>query len=123
MSSPPVAERLGHAGYSSPVSNTALLPELGKSLPRCPPGGVNFCISDMPPGHSAPMHRTLSLDYGVVLSGEVVLKVDGGMERTLRTGDFVIQQGTNHAWVNRSSGICKIVFVLINADGAPLLPS
>jgi hypothetical protein len=61
------------------------------------------------------MHRTESIDYGIVLDGEVTLIVDEG-ETTVRAGDIVIQRGTNHAWSNRSGRPCRIAFVLI--DGA-----
>jgi hypothetical protein len=61
------------------------------------------------------MHRTETVDYGIILSGEVYLIVDDG-EILCRTGDIVIQRGTNHAWANRSDQVCRIAFILI--DGA-----
>jgi mannose-6-phosphate isomerase-like protein (cupin superfamily) len=61
------------------------------------------------------MHRTETVDYGIVLSGEICLVMDKG-EILCRPGDIVIQRGTNHAWANRSKEVCRIVFVLI--DGA-----
>ena len=61
------------------------------------------------------MHRTQTIDYGIVLEGEVVLILDEG-ETTVRAGDIVIQRGTNHGWANRSDRNCRIAFVLI--DGA-----
>lgn len=66
------------------------------------------------PGASHPfMHRTESIDYGIVLEGEVVLILDKG-ETTVRAGDIVVQRGTNHAWSNRSGQVCRIAFVLID---------
>ena len=59
------------------------------------------------------MHRTETIDYGIVLEGEIVLIVDEG-ETTVRAGDIVIQRGTNHAWANRSNANCRIAFVLID---------
>ena len=59
------------------------------------------------------MHRTETLDYGIVLDGELTLVVDRG-ETTVRAGDIVIQRGTNHAWANRSSKPCRVAFVLID---------
>lgn len=70
------------------------------------------------PGERAPhpfMHRTETIDYGIVLEGELVLILDRG-ETTVRAGDIVVQRGTNHAWANRSGKNCRIAFVLI--DGA-----
>jgi mannose-6-phosphate isomerase-like protein (cupin superfamily) len=59
------------------------------------------------------MHRTRTLDYAVILSGEIDLLVDDA-EVHLQAGDVVIQQGTNHAWVNRGAEPCKIAVVLID---------
>jgi mannose-6-phosphate isomerase-like protein (cupin superfamily) len=61
------------------------------------------------------MHRTETIDYGIVLEGELVLILDEG-ETTVRAGDIVIQRGTNHGWSNRSDKNCRIAFILI--DGA-----
>jgi len=61
----------------------------------------------------AHMHRTETIDYGIVIEGELVLIVDEG-ETTVRAGDIVIQRGTNHGWANRSDRNCRIVFVLID---------
>jgi mannose-6-phosphate isomerase-like protein (cupin superfamily) len=59
------------------------------------------------------MHRTQSIDYGIVLEGEITLIVDEG-ETTVRAGDIVIQRGTNHGWANRSGRNCRIAFILID---------
>jgi quercetin dioxygenase-like cupin family protein len=59
------------------------------------------------------MHRTETIDYGIVLEGELVLVLDQG-ETTVRAGDIVIQRGTNHAWANRSGKNCRIAFILID---------
>ena len=64
------------------------------------------------------MHRTRSIDYAVVMSGEIDMLLDD-TEVHLRAGDVLVQQGTNHAWVNRGSEICRIAFVLIDADELP----
>jgi naringenin degradation protein FdeH len=61
------------------------------------------------------MHRTRSLDYAVVVEGEIDLLLDD-TEVHLRAGDAIVQQGTNHAWVNRGRGTCRIAFVLIDAE-------
>jgi len=61
------------------------------------------------------MHRTETIDYGIVLEGEVVLILDTG-ETTVRAGDIVIQRGTNHAWANRSDRPCRIAFILIDGE-------
>ncbi|MCJ1292902.1 hypothetical protein MMC34_004455 [Xylographa carneopallida] len=65
------------------------------------------------------MHRTQSLDYGVVVSGEVDLLLDSGETRTMRVGDVAVQRGTMHAWRNKSeTEWCRMVFVLIASEEA-----
>ncbi|MGV1045929.1 cupin domain-containing protein [Limnohabitans sp.] len=59
------------------------------------------------------MHRTETLDYGVVIDGEVVLVLDDS-EVLLQAGSVVIQRGTNHAWANRSNRTCRMLFVLVD---------
>ncbi|KAL1852349.1 hypothetical protein Daus18300_012244 [Diaporthe australafricana] len=66
------------------------------------PGGTVLRIVDMQPGGGGPMHRTHSLDYGVVLDGEIELVLDSLDSRTLKRSDVVVQRGTNHLWKNKS---------------------
>jgi mannose-6-phosphate isomerase-like protein (cupin superfamily) len=66
-------------------------------------------------GLHAMMHRTETVDYGIVLEGEIVLVLEE-TETLLKAGDVVVQFGTNHAWSNRSDKVCRMAFVLI--DGA-----
>ena len=61
------------------------------------------------------MHRTRSIDYAIVMSGEIDMLLDD-TEVHLKAGDVLVQQGTNHAWVNRGREDCRIAFVLIDAD-------
>lgn len=60
------------------------------------------------------MHRTRSVDYAVVLSGEIDMMLDDSVVH-LKPGDVVIQQATNHAWINRGTQPCRILFVLMDA--------
>jgi quercetin dioxygenase-like cupin family protein len=62
------------------------------------------------------MHRTQSLDYIVVVEGEIVLRLDGGEERTVRRGECVVQGGVNHEWVNCGDGVCRMVVVMVGAE-------
>ena len=64
------------------------------------------------------MHTTDTVDFDVILSGEVYLELDDGAEVLLRAGDCVIQNGTRHAWRNRSSQNCVIAVTLLGADRA-----
>ena len=75
-------------------------------------------IVEMAPGHRSPMHRTQSLDYGIVLAGEIDLELDEGRIVSLNVGDVVVQRGTIHAWINRGTSPARMAFVLLSA--APL---
>jgi quercetin dioxygenase-like cupin family protein len=70
----------------------------------------------MAAGAESPMHRTETVDVGVVLEGETWLLLDDGSETRVGVGDAVVQRGTNHAWANRSDSPVRMLFVLI--DGA-----
>jgi mannose-6-phosphate isomerase-like protein (cupin superfamily) len=61
------------------------------------------------------MHRTETVDYGIVISGEITLVLDKG-EASLKAGDVVIQRGTNHAWANRSGEPCRMLFMLVDGQ-------
>jgi hypothetical protein len=65
------------------------------------------------------MHRTDSVDYGIVLQGEIWLELDGGRQVHLKPHDTVIQNGTRHAWRNKSDAPTTMAFVLIGARRAP----
>jgi mannose-6-phosphate isomerase-like protein (cupin superfamily) len=60
------------------------------------------------------MHRTETIDYAIIISGEITMLLDDS-EVDLTAGDVVVQRGTNHAWSNRSNAPCRIAFVLIDA--------
>jgi len=62
------------------------------------------------------MHTTDTIDYDVVVSGEVVLELDDGAEVHLKAGDCVVQNGTRHAWRNRSTQNCVIAVTLLGAE-------
>lgn len=82
-------------------------------------GGSVIRIVDMLPGGASPMHRTNSIDYGIVLSGEVELELEDGASRLLGPGDIIVQRGTIHRWRNPSATeTSRIVFVLIEASAA-----
>jgi mannose-6-phosphate isomerase-like protein (cupin superfamily) len=63
------------------------------------------------------MHRTNSVDYAVVLTGEIYMIMDED-EILLKAGDTVVQQGTHHAWSNRGSEPCQIAFILVDAENS-----
>ncbi len=63
-------------------------------------------------------HRTKSIDYAIVLDGEIDMLMDDS-EIKVKSGDVVVQQGTNHAWVNNSGKNCRMAFVLVDAKRPP----
>lgn len=79
-------------------------------------GGSVIRVVDMLPGKASPLHRSFSIDYGIVLSGNLELELDDGSVTPLTAGDIVVQRGTNHLWRNPSKEVtCRIVFILIEA--------
>lgn len=99
---------LGYTTSDTPVdfNNNADVDAYAKHLADPPgivvPGGSVLRIVDLRPGGESPMHRTVSIDYGVVLEGEIDLVLDSGEVRVMKRGDVSIQRGTNHLWRNRS---------------------
>ncbi len=79
------------------------------------PGGSVFRVVRYEPGVSPRNHRTDSIDYAVIISGEIDLELDGTMVH-LKQGDVLVQRGTVHNWINRGVEPCVIAFALIAAD-------
>ncbi|KIW88813.1 uncharacterized protein Z519_10297 [Cladophialophora bantiana CBS 173.52] len=76
-------------------------------------GGTVLRYVDMPPGSLSAMHRTISLDYGIVIEGEVELVLDSGETRCMKRGDVAIQRATKHAWKNASTDSwARLAFIL-----------
>ena len=86
--------------------------ELGTSIA----GGSVFRVARYEPGVEKRWHRTDTVDYGVVLSGEIIMQMDEG-EVLLKAGDMIVQRGTIHNWVNRGPAPCIIAFILIATKG------
>jgi quercetin dioxygenase-like cupin family protein len=93
-------------------------PTSGEVLVPPSPNGTKIRINEFPPGVISPVHRTQSVDYGIVIEGEMVLVLDDS-ETVLRRGDVVVQRGTSHRWENRSGEVARMVFVLIDAQFTP----
>jgi quercetin dioxygenase-like cupin family protein len=102
----------------TPAQIAATEPEPTDRPVRTPPpaDGVVVRFTEMAPGAESPMHRTETVDVGVVLEGETWLLLDDGSETRVGVGDAVVQRGTNHAWANRSDRPVRMLFVLV--DGA-----
>jgi quercetin dioxygenase-like cupin family protein len=81
-----------------------------------PAGGSRIGVLDIAPGNARhPPHRTDTVDYVICLFGEIDLELDD-TRVTLRSGDILVQCGTNHAWVNRGREPARLVFVLLDAE-------
>ncbi|MFV0372963.1 cupin domain-containing protein [Microbacterium sp.] len=106
----PQAPAVIGAGPEDPTAGSITVPP--------PVNGTRIRINEFLPGHlderglQSPVHRTESIDYGIVLEGEITLILDDS-EVTARAGDIVIQRGTDHAWANRGDTIARVVFVLV----------
>jgi mannose-6-phosphate isomerase-like protein (cupin superfamily) len=124
-----------NAGYADGAARPAITLEP-------PPGGTIFRVVEFPPDQATAgkldrkklfeamqaseamdhdgarhpgMHKTASVDYAVVLSGEIYAMMDEG-ETLMKAGDCLVQRGTNHAWSNRSQEPCLVAFVLVSAN-------
>jgi len=99
---------------SFPVNNSANDDESARPVGAPPPEGTVFRIIEYGPGVAPRNHRTSTIDYAVVISGEIDMELDEGSVH-LKSGDVLVQRGTIHNWVNRGSEPCVIAFVLIAA--------
>ena len=106
-----------------PPENEGVLAQLTPEAVRAAFTAIN-AASAIPEGPSPHplMHRHQTIDYGLVLEGELVLVLDGS-ETPLRAGDVVIQRGTSHAWANRSGRPARMAFILIDGAYDPELKS
>lgn len=77
------------------------------------PGGTVLCQIDLAPASISPLHRTMSLDYAVMIEGTVELKLDSDEVKILQRGDIAIQRGTKHLWRNTSkTEWARVLFML-----------
>ena len=122
---------LAHTETAPPANGTVIrfvdLPPEGADGPQFDPAQARELFSAVglaenadhhKPGRHPLMHRTESIDYGIVLSGEIVLLLDDS-EVTLKAGDMVVQRGTIHAWTNRTDDICRMAFILVSGHFDP----
>lgn len=129
-------------GAPAPINDPDRVSELSGVMP--PPKGTVVRIIDFPPDSKDPaerekafnasfahlfkdadhspkpsqhpgMHKTESVDYAIVMSGEITAIMDSS-ETVLRAGDVLVQRGTNHAWANRSDAMARVCFVLIDGS-------
>jgi mannose-6-phosphate isomerase-like protein (cupin superfamily) len=97
-----------------PVDNTGDADEGLRNVGTTLKNGTVFRVVEFAPGVSPRVHRTDSIDYAVVMSGEIDMEFDDSVVH-LKAGDVLVQRGTIHNWVNRGSAPCVIAFILIDA--------
>ncbi|NQV56764.1 MAG: cupin domain-containing protein [Rhodospirillales bacterium] len=117
-----ISRRQGHTSCviwtndKTPADNSGRVDDALADVGSGPlPAGAIFRIIEYGPGVAPRDHRTDTIDYAVVLSGEIIMNLDG-TEVHLKAGDVLVQRGTVHNWVNNGSEPCVMAFVLISAD-------
>ena len=95
-----------------PVNNDGDVDPSAKSIGTTIEKGTVFRIVRYEPGVTPRNHRTDSIDYAVVISGEIEMDLDGEVV-SLKQGDVLVQRGTIHNWINRGTEPCVIAFVLV----------
>jgi quercetin dioxygenase-like cupin family protein len=119
---PNISRRKGHTGtviwtsQGFPVNNDGSDDEAprdaaGKGMKE----GTVFRVNKLDPGVAARIHRTDSIDYAVVMAGELDMELEDGNTVRLRAGDVLVQRGTIHNWVNNGTEPCIVAFILIDA--------
>ena len=109
-----------------PVDNNGTADEALRQTGTTHDNGTVFRIIEFAPGNAERNHRTDSIDYACILSGEIDMDLDGE-EIHFKAGDVIVQRGTIHNWINRGAEPCVIAFVLIAAHpaaaGGQILPA
>lgn len=102
---------------STPADLTGAEDRGALTVPRSPAyRGSTFRVIEFSPGNQRDMHVTPTIDYAVVMSGEIDMELDDGVEVHLRAGDVLVQRATVHNWANHGDAPCVIAFVLIDAQ-------
>jgi quercetin dioxygenase-like cupin family protein len=104
---------------SFPVNNTG---DTDEGLRQCGTTfkyGTVFRVIEFAPGVAPRNHRTDSIDYAVVISGEIDMELDDSVVH-LKAGDVLVQRGTIHNWINRGTHACVMAFVLIDAKSVEI---
>jgi quercetin dioxygenase-like cupin family protein len=98
-----------------PIDNTGTEDEGLRQTGTTHENGTVFRILELQPGNTPRVHRTDSLDYALIMKGEIDMELETGEITHLKAGDVVVQRGTVHNWINHGTEPCVIAFVLIAA--------
>ena len=116
-----VSPRAGHSStvvwstQGFPVNNDGFEDPTQSAFKSTVDNGTVFRVVRYEPGVAPRNHRTDSIDYAVVITGEIQMELDNGVVCALKAGDVLVQRGTIHNWVNLGPEVCIIAFVLISA--------
>ena len=98
-----------------PVDNTGDQDGAQRQVGTTLANGTVFRVLELSPGNAGRVHRTDSIDYAVVMSGEIDMELEQGEFIHLKAGDVLVQRGTIHNWVNTGTQPCRIAFILVDA--------
>jgi quercetin dioxygenase-like cupin family protein len=98
-----------------PVDNGGDADTSGRKVGTTLENGTVFRVVSFGPGVAPRNHRTDSIDYAVVMAGEIDMELDDGKSVHLKAGDVLVQRGTIHNWVNKGTAPCIIAFTLVAA--------
>lgn len=110
-----VASRVLWTSTSVPADNAGSTDTADVKIGLTIEGGTVFRVVQFEPGGPEFLHRTASVDYAVVIEGEIDMELDEGETVHLEAGDLLVQRGTIHGFVNRGNAPCRIAFVLVSA--------
>ncbi|HTH98946.1 MAG TPA: cupin domain-containing protein [Stellaceae bacterium] len=116
-----VSRRPGHSSLviwnnaTTPGDNQEEGDQGRRDVGACAENGTFFRVIEYQPGVASRMHRTETIDYAVVMSGEIEMGLDDGVSVHLKAGDVIVQRGTIHDWTNNGTEPCVIAFVMTAA--------
>jgi quercetin dioxygenase-like cupin family protein len=116
-----VSRREGHSSAviwsnaDTPADNSEAGDQGLRDVADSAQSGSIFRVIEYAPGVTSRMHRTVTVDYAVVMSGEIEMGLDDGAKVHLKAGDVLVQRGTIHDWINRGNVPCVMAFVLTAA--------
>jgi quercetin dioxygenase-like cupin family protein len=116
-----ISRRAGQTGTviwsnnSFPANNDGSDDEAKREVATGLPGGAVFRVNRLEPGVAGRIHRTDTIDYAIIMSGECDMELEKGDFVHLKAGDVLVQRGTIHNWVNNGKETCVIAFILIDA--------
>jgi quercetin dioxygenase-like cupin family protein len=110
----PTAKRSSRSTRWFPINNDGQDDAAKRQVGTTLPGGTILRVVEFSPGVQSRNHRTDSIDYAIIMSGEIDMEMDGAMIH-LKAGDVLVQRGTIHNWINTGAAPCVVAFALLDA--------